>query len=401
MKDAQAALCTYAPNIWEELHGLADGLKIPLERAAAEYSNSRLRFPSRGCSSVMTKAFYGRNYDYSPRRYDPILVAIQPKGVHASLALSDRFTGRVDGMNEHGLCVGLHFVNFKPVRPGLVCILIVRMVLDQCATTQEAVRLLTRIPHGQPFNYSVLDTTGAAAVVEASPLATSVRDGRQLACTNHFQIAKLGRYNRRNAGSHRRLRPLETWARAELSPEQLFVALNHAGSPVFDHAYRSGSGTLHTFVCEPAGGGLAQRSSLPEPALGLSKQRIQNTGISTARPSAKGTARAMRPMSCFDQTARGSIPYILMLLLRLSPSRRYASGRVFLHRYLNHPAIGEQHHGLVARLGEMATEFLQQLQLGVEHLRHAARVHRDAVDDFLIKPQQPHRELGGAEIMRT
>jgi hypothetical protein len=39
---------------------------------------------------------------------------------------------------------------------------------------------------------------------------------------------------------------------AELSPEQLFVALNHAGSPVFDHAYRSGSGTLHTFVCEPA-----------------------------------------------------------------------------------------------------------------------------------------------------
>jgi predicted choloylglycine hydrolase len=213
LNDAQAALCTYAPNIWEELHGLADGLKIPLERAAAQYSNSRLNFPKRGCSAVMTKAFYGRNYDF---------------------------------------CVGLHFVNYRPVRPGLACILIVRMVLDQCATTQEAVGLLTRIPHGQPFNYSVLDAAGAAAVVEASPLATSVRDGRQLACTNHFQIAQLGRYNRRNPGSHRRLPPLETWSRAEWSPGQLFVALNHAGSPVFDHAYRSGSGTLHTFVCEPA-----------------------------------------------------------------------------------------------------------------------------------------------------
>ena len=67
LKDAQAALCTYAPNIWEELHGLADGLKIPLERAAAQYSNSRLSFPKRGCSSVMTNALYGRNYDYSPR----------------------------------------------------------------------------------------------------------------------------------------------------------------------------------------------------------------------------------------------------------------------------------------------------------------------------------------------
>jgi len=200
LKDAQAALCTYAPNIWEELHGLADGLKIPLERAAAQYSNARLSFPKRGCSSVMTNVFYGRNYDYSPRRYDPTLVAIQPKGVHASLAFADRFTGRVDGMNEHGLCIGLHFVNYRPVRPGLVCILIVRMVLDQCATTQEAVQLLTRIPHGQPFNYSLLDAVGAAAVVEASPLATSVRDGRQLACTNHFQIAKLGRYNRRYPG---------------------------------------------------------------------------------------------------------------------------------------------------------------------------------------------------------
>jgi predicted choloylglycine hydrolase len=251
MKDAQAALCTYAPNIWEELHGLADGLGIPLERAVAQYSNVRLPFPKRGCSSVMTEALYGRNYDYSPRRYDPTLVAIQPKGVHASLAFADRFTGRVDGMNEHGLCAGLHFVNYRPVRPGLVCILIVRMVLDQCATTREAIGLLTRIPHGQPFNYSILDAGGAAAVVEASPLATSVRDGRQLACTNHFQIPRLGRYNRRNPGSHRRLLPLETWSRARLPPEQLFVALNHAGSPVFDHAYRSGSGTLHTFVCEP------------------------------------------------------------------------------------------------------------------------------------------------------
>jgi predicted choloylglycine hydrolase len=216
------------------------------------HSNARLGFQKRGCSSLMTNVSYGRNYDYSPRRYDPTLVAIQPKGVHASLAFADRFTGRVDGMNEHGLCVGLHLVNFRPVRSGLACILIVRMVLDQCATTQEAVRLLTRIPHGQPFNYSLLDAVGPAAVVEASPLATAVRYGRQLACTNHFQTAKLARYNRQYAGSHQRLPPLETWSRAELSSQQLFAALNHGESPVFDHGYRSGSGTLHTFVCEPA-----------------------------------------------------------------------------------------------------------------------------------------------------
>ena len=66
----------------------ADGLEISLERAAAQYSNSRLNFPKRGCSSVMTNALYGRNYDYSPRRYDPTLVAIQPKVCMRSLGFA-------------------------------------------------------------------------------------------------------------------------------------------------------------------------------------------------------------------------------------------------------------------------------------------------------------------------
>ena len=56
-------------------------------------------------SEAWMNALYGRNHDYSPRRYDATLVAIQPKGVSASLAFSDRLTGRVDGMNDHGLCV--------------------------------------------------------------------------------------------------------------------------------------------------------------------------------------------------------------------------------------------------------------------------------------------------------
>ena len=179
LRNAEAALKTWAPNIWEELHGLADGLAIPLERAVAEYSNGRLRYERRGCSAVMTAGLYGRNYDYDPRRYDRMLVATQAKGVHASIGFSDRFTGRVDGMNEHGLCVGLHMVSERTWKPGLVCILIVRMVLDQCATTREALALLRRVPHGLGFNYSLLDAGGAAAVVEASPAA--IDEGMKIA----------------------------------------------------------------------------------------------------------------------------------------------------------------------------------------------------------------------------
>lgn len=252
LRNAEATLKTYAPNIWEELHGLADGLKIPFERAVAEYSNGRLRYPPRGCSAVMTAGLYGRNYDYDARRYDRMLIAIQPKGVNGSIGFSDRFTGRVDGMNEHGLCIGLHQVNQAAWQPGLVCILIVRIVLDQCATTREAIKLLRRIPHGLGFNYSLMDATGAAAVVEASPAALAVHEGEQLACSNHFRAAALQPYNRRNPGSYRHLPALEEFARQRPPVERLFESLNNSLSPVFDHRYSGGSGTLHTIACTPA-----------------------------------------------------------------------------------------------------------------------------------------------------
>jgi len=295
LKNARAALTTYAPNIWEELHGLADGLGIPLERAVAEYSNGRLRYPKHGCSAVMTGGLYGRNYDYDVRHYDRLLVAVQAKGVHASIGFSDRFTGRVDGMNEHGLCVGLHMVNQATWQPGLVCILIVRIVLDQCATTREAVKLLRRLPHGLGFNCSLIDAGGAAAVVEASPAAIAVREGAQLACTNHFQSKELQAYNRRNTGSYRHLPPLEAMARDQPPALELFAALNRSLSPVFDHRYATGSGTLHTLVCTPATrqmlvgvGGDATPESIDAGAwaagapLGLSKLEGQLGG--TAKP---------------------------------------------------------------------------------------------------------------------
>ncbi len=252
LRNAEAALKAWAPNIWEELNGLADGLRIPLERAVAEYSNGRLRYPPRGCSAVMSAGLYGRNYDYDVRRYDRLLVAIQPKGVHASIGFSDRFTGRVDGMNEHGLCVGLHQVSQAAARPGLVCILIVRVVLDQCATTREAVAMLRRIPHGLSFNYSLMDAGGHAAVVEASPAAVVVRDGEQLGCSNHFLSPTQQAFNRRNPGSYRHLPVLERFSRERLPADRLFRALNDSLSAVFDHRYTTGSGTLHTIVCAPA-----------------------------------------------------------------------------------------------------------------------------------------------------
>jgi predicted choloylglycine hydrolase len=222
-----------------------------MARAALCFGNNGLRPPTGGCSAVISPGVYGRNYDYKPRHYGARFVLLQASGSHASVGASELLTGRLDGMNEHGLVIGLHLVRPSPRYPGFSCVLIVRMVLDQCATTEEAVVMLRRLPHAMPYNYSLLDAEGAAAVVEAVPGCVAVRTGVWLACTNHFQSPLLRPLSRRAARSQDRLPPLEAWAARGLNADAMFLALNRSTSPAFHHGYRRGAGTLHTIVAEP------------------------------------------------------------------------------------------------------------------------------------------------------
>jgi len=249
--DAERRTITrFSPNLWDEITGLADGLGIALERAAFCFGNNGLRPPTGGCPAVMSAGIYGRNYDFKPRRYGARFIAVQPTGSYASMGSSELLTGRLDGMNEHGLVIGLHLVRTRPRLPGLSCVLIVRIILDRCATTAEAVALLRKIPHAMSYNYSVLDADGTAAVVEAVPGCVAVRTGPWLACTNHFQSPLLRPLNRHAAHSQRRLPALEKWATEGLAAEAMFATFNRSTSPAFHHGYRHGSGTMHTIVAE-------------------------------------------------------------------------------------------------------------------------------------------------------
>ena len=254
IRTEERAFRTYAPALWEEIGGIAEGLGIPMERAVTYFGNGGLRMPTGGCSAVMSGGVYGRNYDFRPRHYEARLALVQPQGGYASVGTSHQLTGRLDGMNERGLTIGLHLIRARPTSPGLLSVVLVRRVLDSCATTAEAVELLRRLPHAMKYNYSLLDAEGIAAVVEAAPGAVAVRAGAWLACTNHFQTPQLRRLNRRVAHSIDRLPPLESWAVRGLSAEQKFAALNHPDSPAFHHysAGSSGTQTLHTIVTEPA-----------------------------------------------------------------------------------------------------------------------------------------------------
>ena len=215
----ERAFRAYAPALWEEIGGIAEALDIPMEQAVAYFGKDGLRMPTGGCSAVMSRGVYGRNYDFWPRGYEARFALVQPTGSYASIGGSHQLTGRLDGMNQHGLTIGLHLVKARPRLRGLTSTLLVRRVLDSCATTAEAIDLLRRLPHAMKYNYSLLDAGGMAAVVEAGAGAVVVRRGDWLACTNHFQSPQLRSLNRRVAHSISRLRPLESWAARALSAQ--------------------------------------------------------------------------------------------------------------------------------------------------------------------------------------
>jgi len=63
VRKEERAFATYAPALWEEIGGLAEGLAIPMERAVLWFGNSGLRPPMGACSAVMSAGVYGRNLD--------------------------------------------------------------------------------------------------------------------------------------------------------------------------------------------------------------------------------------------------------------------------------------------------------------------------------------------------
>jgi predicted choloylglycine hydrolase len=252
IRKEERTFAKFSPALWAEIGGLAEGLGVSMERAVLCFGNNGLRPPIGACSAVISRGVYGRNYDFKPRCYGARFAVVQASGSYASVGSSELLTGRLDGMNERGLIIGLHLVRLSPRYPGLSCVLIVRIILDQCASTSEAVAVLRTVPHAMRYNYSLLDAKGVAAVVEAVPGYVAVRTGAWLACTNHFQSPLLRPLNRGAAHSQRRLPPLEEWASLGMGAEEMFTALNRSTSPAFHHGYLKGAGTLHTIVGEPS-----------------------------------------------------------------------------------------------------------------------------------------------------
>lgn len=251
-KKAKEILKNISPNLLEELGGLAKGLEMELDTIIRLYSGYDVTFPSMGCTTFINDDYYVRNYDFSPELYDARLVFSNPIGGYASVGFSQQVIGRLDGMNEKGLVVGLHFVNNQHEAEGFIATTIVRMLLEQCGCIKEAIDLISTIPHGFCYNYSITDQSGRGVVVEASPEKQFVNFGNPLMCTNHFESKNLQEKNMKEIQrSIKRKEYMSSLLTEELSPIAAYRHFNDGNFPLFFKNYKEYFGKLHTVVYLP------------------------------------------------------------------------------------------------------------------------------------------------------
>jgi predicted choloylglycine hydrolase len=203
-----------------------------------------------GCSQAVwpgKEPVLVRNYDYSPRAFDNLVLRTEWQG-RAVMGVSDGLFGLVDGVNDAGLAVSLTFGGRRVVGKGFGIPLVIRYVLQVCETAAEAGKVLKRMPTHMSYNVTVLDADKNYLTAMMAPDRPNVISNTAVA-TNHQERVEWETHARFTATVEReryllqRLTlhadPLHKFIRAFLRP------------PLYSTAFDRGFGTLFTAVYKP------------------------------------------------------------------------------------------------------------------------------------------------------
>jgi predicted choloylglycine hydrolase len=200
-----------------------------------------------GCSQAVRGPLLVRNYDFDPALLEGVIGLTALRGQRV-IGMSDCLWGLLDGMNESGLAVSLAFGGRRATGAGFGVSLVLRYLLETCATTAQAVRALERLPVQGAYNVTLLDRGGDAATAylaaDRRPLVAPTR-----AATNHQRAVEWPEHARatRTLERERRLRAL-------LGEREDDAIAAFLAPPLHTTAYGDGFGTLYTAVHRPAAG---------------------------------------------------------------------------------------------------------------------------------------------------
>lgn len=201
---------TYCDGVNEEIKGFSDYLNISTEQVIF-YAMTYLE---RGCSlfaisknqTQEKKTYLARNYDFNDELEEMCFSYTEVKGKYKYIGANLNLFGRCDGMNEHGLAIGMASNGFpvgnfeggiKPNLDGLSFWLIIRSILENCKTVQEAIETVKVMPVA--FNLSLVladrnDTIGLLQSIDGIIEYQEVESESEqncLACTNHSVLPNL------------------------------------------------------------------------------------------------------------------------------------------------------------------------------------------------------------------
>lgn len=244
------ALETHMPELvstWERLVDLAGGGDRVARLLALWCPTPYLT----GCSQavwIRTHPLLVRNYDYSPRLWDGVLLRSCWLG-EPVLAMSDSLWGALDGVNGSGLAVSLAFGGRRAVGEGFGMPLILRYILETCRTTREATAVLTRVPSHMSYNVTVLDADGHHATVFVAPDRPAVLSQRDFA-VNHQRVVEWEAFVHATSSLDRE-RMLASRLQDPHEGVDRFVA-RFLEPPLFSTRFDLGWGTLYTAVYDPS-----------------------------------------------------------------------------------------------------------------------------------------------------
>lgn len=205
----------YCPGITDELLGLADGLHIDPEKLI--FYNDSYSLPSNCSHFAVLKSitennhiYVGRSYEWTPYEEDLILAKTTIPGKYSHMGFTCLLSGRHDGINEHGLTItasGGGIFNVPTKSKGLRFWIVIRSLLDQCKTVDEAKELIMRMPLSQFTNYIMVDRNSKALVVESADgekaikeIDISTTEDQFVLATNHYTLNTMKKYNELNKG---------------------------------------------------------------------------------------------------------------------------------------------------------------------------------------------------------
>ena len=130
-----------------------------------------------GCSQAALpgEAALVRNYDYDPNLFDAVVLQTRFTDTRV-VGMADQLWGLLDGVNDRGLAVSFTFGGRRCAGRGFSVPIVVRYLLETCATVAEGVAALERIPVQAAYNVTFVDRHADHATVWLHPGRAGPRD---------------------------------------------------------------------------------------------------------------------------------------------------------------------------------------------------------------------------------